>query len=129
MDVYKTHGAFSWAELMTPDPKAAIAFYGALFGWTSEDMDMGSGPYHVLKVGDTQVAGVMGMPPDAPAGMPPMWGCYVTVDDVDATAKRCAELGGQVLMPPMDIPTVGRMAVLKDPLGAVISAITYRSDA
>ena len=127
MDVYKTHGAFSWAELMTPDPKAAIAFYGALFGWTSEDMDMGSGPYHVLKAGDTQVAGVMGMPPDAPPGMPPMWGCYVTVDDIDATAKRCADLGGQVLMPPMDIPTVGRMAVLKDPLGAVISAITYSS--
>ena len=42
---------------------------------------------------------------------------------------RHAELGGQVLMPPMDIPTVGRMAVLKDPLGAVISAITYTAGA
>ena len=125
MDVYKTHGAFSWSELMTPNPKAALAFYGDLFGWTSQEMDMGSGAYHVVKVGDTQVAGVMGMPPDTPPGMPPMWGCYVTVDDIDATAKRCIELGGQVLMPPMDIPTVGRMAVLKDPLGAVLSAITY----
>ena len=129
MDVYKTHGAFSWSELMTPDPKAALAFYGDLFGWTSQEMDMGSGAYHVVKVGDTQVAGVMGMPPDTPPGMPPMWGCYVTVDDIDATAKRCTELGGQVLMPPMDIPTVGRMAVLKDPLGAVISAITYTAGA
>ncbi|MCP5287172.1 MAG: VOC family protein [Burkholderiaceae bacterium] len=129
MDVYKTHGAFSWSELMTPNPKAALAFYGDLFGWTSQEMDMGSGAYHVVKVGDTQVAGVMGMPPDTPPGMPPMWGCYVTVDDIDATAKRCIELGGQVLMPPMDIPTVGRMAVLKDPLGAVISAITYTAGA
>jgi len=125
MDVYKTHGAFSWSELMTTDPKAALAFYAQLFGWTHEDMDMGTGAYHVLKAGDVSIGGVMGMPPDAQPGMPPMWGCYVTVDDIDATAKRCTELGGQVLMPPTDIPTVGRMAVLKDPQGAVLSAITY----
>jgi predicted enzyme related to lactoylglutathione lyase len=125
MDVYKTHGAFSWSELMSPDPTAALAFYGPLFGWTHEAMDMGTGAYHVLKVGDASIGGVMAMPPDSPAGMPPMWGCYVTVDDIDATAKRCIELGGQVLVPPMDVPTVGRMAVLKDPQGAMINAITY----
>jgi predicted enzyme related to lactoylglutathione lyase len=40
--------------------------------------------------------------------MPPMWGCYVTVDDVDATAEQCKVLGGSVVLPPTDIPTVGR---------------------
>lgn len=125
MDVYKTHGAFSWSELMTPDPAAALAFYGKLFGWAHQDMDMGGGAYHVLKVGDSSIGGVMGMPPHAAPGTPPMWGCYVTVDDIDATAKHCAELGGQVLVPPMEVPTVGRMAVMKDPQGAVFSAITY----
>ncbi len=129
MDATQTHGAFSWNELMTPDPQAAIAFYGALFGWTGEDVDMGTGPYHLLKRGDTAVAGVMGMPPDAPPGTPPMWGAYVTVDDIDATARRCTELGGRVLMPPTDIPSVGRMAVLQDPQGAVISAMTYSAPA
>jgi hypothetical protein len=124
MDVYKTHGAFSWSELMTTDPAAAVSFYGRLFGWTAEDMDMGTGPYHVLKIGETSIGGVMGMPPGA-APMPPMWGCYVTVDDIDATAARCVELGGKIVMPPTDVPTVGRMAVLQDPQGAVISAITY----
>jgi predicted enzyme related to lactoylglutathione lyase len=128
MDAYKTHGAFSWSELMTPDPKAALTFYGQLFGWQHEDMDMGTGPYHVIKVGDSSIGGVMGMPPDAAAGMPPMWGCYVTVDDIDATARRCVELGGQVMLAPTDIPTVGRMAMLKDPQGALISAITYAMD-
>ena len=56
MDAYKTHGAFSWSELMTSNPKAACEFYGTLFGWKAETMDMGTGPYHVLKVGDTAPA-------------------------------------------------------------------------
>jgi len=129
MDAYKTHGAFSWSELMTSDPQAATEFYGGLFGWTVQAMDMGSGPYHVVKAGDTSVGGIMGMPPNVPAGTPPHWGCYVTVDDVDASAKKAPSLGGKVLMPPMDIPTVGRMAVIQDPQGAVISIITYAADA
>ncbi len=125
MDPYKTHGAFSWSELMTSDPKAACAFYSALFGWKSEAMDMGSGPYHVLKVGETAVGGVMGKPPGAPANMPSMWGCYVTVDDVDATLASVRRLGGQVLMEPMDVRGVGRMAVIQDPQGAALSVMAY----
>ena len=124
MDAYKTHGAFSWSELMTTNPKAATEFYGTLFGWKVETMDMGSGPYHVVKVGDTSLGGIMGMPPGAPA-MPPMWGCYVTVTNVDETAKKCTSLGGKVLNGPMDIPTVGRFAVIQDPQGAVLNVITY----
>ena len=126
MDVYKTHGAFSWSELMTTDPEKAGEFYGKLFGWTVQTMDVGGGmgPYRTAKVGDTSVGGIMGMPPGAP-GMPPMWGCYVTVKNVDETAAQCTALGGKVMMPPMDIPTVGRFAVLQDPQGAVISVMTY----
>lgn len=124
MDVYKTPGAFSWSELMTSDPAAAAKFYAALFGWTVKDMDMGTGPYLVANVGETSVAGIMGMPPGA-GPMPPAWGCYVTVDDVDATLAKAASLGGRTVMPPMDVPGVGRMAVLQDPQGAVLSVIKY----
>ena len=124
MDVYKTHGAFSWSELTTTDPKAAGAFYGALFGWTTKDMGAEMGGYQVVSVGDTQVAGIMSMPPDAPP-MPPAWGCYVTVSDVDATVARCSQLGGKTLVPPMDVPTVGRMAVIQDPQGATLSVMQY----
>lgn len=126
MDVYKTHGAFSWSELMTPDPEAATAFYGRLFGWTSEVMEMGeAGSYRVVKAGGESVGGVMSPPPGSPPGMPPHWGVYVTVDDIDATVTLCAALGGKVLQPAMEVPGVGRMAVLQDPQGAVFSAITY----
>lgn len=125
MDPMKTHGAFSWYELMTTDPKAAVAFYGQLFGWTSKDMDMGTGPYHVQNLGETSVAGIMGMPPDGPAGMPPMWGCYVTVSSVEQTCALCEKLGGKICMPAMDIPGVGRMAVIQDPQGATLNIMAY----
>lgn len=129
MDAFKTHGAFSWSELITSDATRACEFYGSLFGWTFDTMDMGQGPYHVIKVeGAPQgIGGIVKARPEMGA-MPPAWGCYVTVDDVDATARKAVALGGKCLMGPMDIPNVGRMATLQDPQGAVISAITYAAD-
>jgi predicted enzyme related to lactoylglutathione lyase len=128
MDTMKTHGAFSWSELMTSDAGKASEFYGSLFGWKIEAMDMPSGKYHVAKVGDVPVGGIMKCPPEA-GPMPPAWGCYVTVDSVDATLAKCKSLGGAVLMEPMDVPTVGRMAVIRDPQGAAINIITYETKA
>lgn len=125
MDAYTTPGAFSWSELMTSDAKSATEFYGALFGWTFDKMEMPDGSYNVIKVGETSVGGIMATPPGA-GGMPPMWGCYVTVADVDATAKRCAELGGKVMVGPQDIPGVGRFAVILDKQGAALNIITYQ---
>jgi uncharacterized protein len=126
MDVFKTHGAFSWNELATTDPAAAETFYAKLFGWAVQAMDVGTGPYRVVKVGETAVGGIMAMPPNAPP-MPPHWGCYVTVTSFDATLAACAGLGGKTLVPAMDIPSVGRMAVIQDPQGAVISVMQYLS--
>jgi len=118
------HGAFGWCELMTTDPDAAKVFYRALFGWETEDAPMEGMTYTVVKVDGDDVGGIMGMPPEV-QGMPPAWGVYVTVDDVDATAGKVEELGGQILRPPEDIPGVGRFCVIQDPQGAVICAITY----
>jgi predicted enzyme related to lactoylglutathione lyase len=125
MDVYKTHGAFSWSELMTSDPSAALAFYRDLFGWTTEAMPMPDGTYHVVKANGTSIGGIMAIPKKA-AGMPPNWGSYVTVDDVDAIARKAAASGGKVAHGPEDIPGVGRFAVLVDPQGAAINVITYK---
>jgi len=122
---HDTHGAFSWNELTTTDTKAARTFYGKLLGWQFQDMDMGpAGTYAVINVAGQGVGGITAVPPNA-KGMPPTWGAYVTVDDVDAVVARVAGLGGQVLLAPTDIPTVGRFAAIRDPQGATISLITY----
>ncbi len=124
MDVYKTHGAFSWSELMTTDVEAAKGFYSQLFGWSARDMEMPNGNYTTVQVGEASVGGIMRVPAEA-QGMPPSWGVYVTVDNVEETLARAEKLGGTVVMPPMDVPGVGRMAVVRDPQGATLSVITY----
>lgn len=121
---FKQHGAFSWCELMTTDAEKAKAFYTKLFGWDTEEMSMPGMPYTVVKVGGKGIGGIMSMPKDA-QGKPPMWGAYVTVDDVDATARTAEQLGAKLLVPPRDIPGVGRFCVIQDLQGAVISVITY----
>lgn len=126
-DTRKQHGHFSWNELTTPDVEGAQAFYGEMFGWSFEQMSPGGMDYTVANIGDEPVAGLMGIPEDGPP-MPPMWGAYITVDDVDAAVTKLESLGGKVLVPPMDVPEVGRFCVFSDPQGVVLSIIKYSED-
>ena len=122
-DLFKP-GAFSWFELMTDDAEAAKDFYGKLFGWKMEKYPVEDGDYWVVKIGDDGVAGIMKKPAEAgPA--PNFWAIYVTVDDVDKVAETAKALGAWLLVPPMDIPKIGRFTTFMDPQGAVISAIAY----
>jgi predicted enzyme related to lactoylglutathione lyase len=124
IDVYKQPGAISWSELMTTDPDAAVKFYTQLFGWTTEESVMVNGEkYITVKVAGVPMGGITKLPPQAQ--IPPVWGLYVTVTDVDASTKQAQELGGKVFMPPMDVPNVGRFSVIQDPQGAYISLMMY----
>lgn len=116
-------GTFCWVELATTDEAAASKFYSTLFGWTERLVPMGeAGQYHIFTLGGRDAAAMYKMMPDMmKAGVPPHWGAYVAVDDVDATTKRAESLGAKVVAPPMDVMEQGRMAVLSDPSGAVIS--------
>jgi len=122
-DLFK-QGAFSWAELATTDVEGAKQFYSALLGWTTELAPVEGMSYTLAKVGEERVAGIMSNQCSG-GEIKPQWGIYITVDDVDATARKAEELGGKVLMPPTDIPNVGRFAALMDPQGVMFSVITY----
>lgn len=126
-DKITTHGMPSWSELMTTDAASATEFYGQLFGWRFDTMPMPEGDYHVASIGDEKVAGIMAIPAQA-AGTPPNWGQYITVDDVDAFADKVKTLEGVILVPPTDIPGVGRFVLFQDPQGAMLSAITYAEE-
>ncbi len=123
-DAMKLHGAFSWNELVTNDVEGAKTFYSSLLDWKLTDMTSSCGAYTMAKAGDTEVAGIMATPKEF-EGMPPTWGAYVTVDDVDAMPERVEALGGKVLMPAQDIPDVGRFVIIQDPQGAALMLITY----
>ena len=124
----KTHGAVGWCDMLTDDVEKARDFYASVVGWETEVMDVGKGPYTVFKAGGRPAAGMMTKPPEAAAmGAPNGWTSYVTVDDVDACTAKVASAGGAVLNGPVDIPTVGRMAIIQDPTGGVIGIIKYEN--
>lgn len=126
-DAMTTHGAFSWSELMTDDVEGAIKFYKEVLGWEIDEAPFPDMVYYVIRSSNGEmVGGIMKMPPEA-AGMPSTWGTYVTVTDVDAAAAQAEKAGGKILVPPREIPMVGRMCVVQDPQGAVLSLITYAS--
>jgi predicted enzyme related to lactoylglutathione lyase len=143
-------GTWNFSGLNTDDLDSARAFYGAVFGWQAEPIDMGdqgeSNMWRLPGYGDyleqrdpglrsrmadqgappgfeDTVAWLMplnGMPPETP----PHWAVTFAVDDADAAAAKATELGGTVLAPPMDAPYV-RFTVLSDPQGAVFTASKY----
>src|SRR5216684_5280180 len=87
--------SFVWYELMSSDVAAAKAFYAKVVGWNTQDMPMPGMTYTVLRIGETQVGGMMTLPKDASdAGMRPCWVSYIGVDDVDSAAAKLRGLGG-----------------------------------
>ena len=113
---------FSWNELNTPNPDGAKEFYGAVFGWTANDVDLGeSGTYttwrHPGRSDDEEsVGGMLDMRGRVPEEVPPHWLAYFTVDSRDGTLEKAKASGGsEVLTMDMEI---GRLAIIGDPHGA-----------
>lgn len=115
-------GTLTWVELMTTDTEQAGEFYKKVLPVETGPMP-GPIPYTLIKAGDVEVAGMMklsDMGPEA-AGVPPNWSIYFGTADADSSVERARSLGASVLVPPRDIPDIGRFAVLQDPQGAVFS--------
>jgi uncharacterized protein len=116
------HGTFSWAECASNDASKGKQFYSDLMGWGYDDMPMGGGQvYTMFKHDGERVAAINPLQPEEQAqGTPSHWNNYVAVDNVDALADKATQLGGTVIMPPMDVFDNGRMLFLQDPTGAFV---------
>jgi predicted enzyme related to lactoylglutathione lyase len=117
-------GSLGWNELISNNEDKAVSFYKDLFGWKAEKSEMPGMTYTILKQGETMVGGSMAQPKQM-AGAPSLWGVYFSVADADQAAEKVTALGGKVLNPPMDIPNIGRFAVVADPQGAVFSVMKF----
>ncbi|WP_066798460.1 VOC family protein [Sphingomonas soli] len=113
------HGSFIWYELLTRDVKAAKAFYDKVVGWNIQaEAPPGDMDYRMIEAADGNAGGVMQLNADMVAGgAKPVWLGYLCAEDVDATVAAIAADGGQVQLPPFDIPGVGRLAMVTDPQG------------
>lgn len=112
-------GTFCWNELLSQNPKAGVALHADVFGYGTEDKDMGPmGTYTIFKRGDVQTAGAMkAMDPRAPS----VWLAYVAVENVDKSLERAKKLGAKEVVAAMDIPNIGRFAVISDLDGATVA--------
>jgi predicted enzyme related to lactoylglutathione lyase len=112
-------GEFCWSDMGTKDIDAMVSFYTSVFGWKAENVmpPEASVDYFMMRQNGKDVTAI-GWKNDP---SPQMLGPYIAVTDADATAARARELGANVIVEPFDIDDSGRMAVLQDPTGAVIS--------
>lgn len=120
------HGKVWWSELNTRDVEAAKSYYGKICGWDFETMPMDNGSdYIVAMQGGKPVAGVFSLN-EMPEleGVPPHWFTYLAVDDLDAAVAETEAAGGQVHRPPFEVPGTGRIAILRDPSGAMVGLMT-----
>jgi hypothetical protein len=115
-------GSVCWHELMTRDAPAAKRFYRDVFGYEMEDRQMGPTAYTMLRMGERREGGLMQITPEM-GPVPSHWLVYVAVDDCEATLEKAKSLGGNAITDAMDVPGVGRFAILQDPQGAVFAAI------
>jgi len=109
-------GALTLSQLNTGDPERAIEFYSGLFGWGSEPIEGGDMPYWGWSNDGRLAGGMMRVPADM--GAPPHWLNYFGIESVDDAVGRIGELGGQIVLPPTEVPG-GKIIVASDPQGAV----------
>ena len=111
-------GTPSWVELSSPDTDASETFYRELMGWDATDPGPveETGGYRMFQLGGQSVAGLMGHMQE---GQPTTWATYISVADADGTAEKVTASGGSVVVEPMDVMDIGRMAFFAGPTGAV----------
>ncbi len=120
-------GTFCWTEIASTNAAACKDFYSNVFGWKFQDSEAVTDgfAYHEFSTGTDYPAGGLYEISHAICGEgelpPPHHLNYVAVDDVDASAKLAAELGGTIIKGPMDIPNTGRFAIIRDPTGGIIA--------
>lgn len=105
-----------WLDTVAPDPEATQRFYGALFGWTFQNMGPEYGNYTFCLKNGERVAAMM--PPQPSMTAPPMWSVYLATGNVDDTVRRVEKADGTVIIGPADVPGQGRFAYAADPTGA-----------
>jgi len=119
-----SQGRFVWYDIYSTDLPKTKAFFTELFNWSAEPS--GDQGYEMIKAGETYVGGFMAI--DASMGTPSHMMGYCTVEDVDASVKKWGELGARTLVPPTDIPTIGRFAIIADPQGAAVALFSSPSE-
>lgn len=120
-----THGQVFWSELNVRNVEQAKAFFAKTLGWQFEGIDMPEGDtYWIAKTDAGTVGGIFDMTGVVREDVPEHWLSYIAVDDVDKRVETAIAAGAEAIRSPFDVQGVGRIAILKEPGGAVVGWMT-----
>ena len=121
MSTSSDRGLFVWHEVGTTNLRAGEDFYAKVAGWKAESWSQN--PSYKLFVAKRESKAGLYLITESPNSVtpPPSWLSYIGTPDVDATVRQAVELGGKVVVPAYNVPSVGRMAHLQDPQGALFA--------
>ena len=112
-------GLFCWVDLAAADAKSAIAFYGALFGWTAQEQKANGGSFIRLRLNGEDVGSLYQLGRmEISGGVPSHWTPYIRVENVEIAVERAEALGGRMLIAPFAVDGIARIALIRDPAGA-----------
>lgn len=115
-------GTIGWTDLTVDNAEEIRNFYSEVVGWKVLPVDMGGYNDFTMTPPESgeAVAGVCHAR-GVNTGLPAQWIMYVTVEDIEASARRCEDLGGRILTGPTGAPRQERTCVIRDPAGAVLA--------
>lgn len=114
---------FVWHDLVTDDPAACQRFYGSLLGWQFAETNRLGRPYTIARAAKTPVAGIVTIKRESPDKPVATWLSYLSVPNLDGALQKAKSDGAKVLVEPVEIKSIGRAAVLRDPQGALLGLV------
>ena len=114
-----THGTIAWNELLTSDPEKAKSFFAETLGWTYDSFDLET-PYWVIQAGGEMIGGIGHLDSGDVKTDTSYWLTFIEVDAIDTRYKKAVELGAIEIRAPFDVPSIGRVSLLRDPTGALV---------
>lgn len=115
-------GQFCWTELAASNVQAAKNFYGKVFGWKFREDNIGGMPYTMFKAGEgNEIGGIWKIPEGQEKEIPPHWMSYILVENLEESIDKAVKNGAIIIKPAMNVGDFGRMAIIRDPVGAHIA--------
>ncbi len=116
-----SNGEFCWNELVTPNVKKSKDFYGKMFGWQFNDVELNDMIYTLITCQNKEIAGIWQIPSEQQDQIPPHWMAYILVDNLEDSLEKAKQLGAEIKRDVTQVGDMGRLGIIIDPTGAPIA--------
>ncbi|WP_439107400.1 VOC family protein [Congregibacter sp.] len=126
-DGSRRSGKFIWHDLISDDPRGSEAFYGSLFGWEFQSLELLGANYWIISLNGQPIGGMVEQAGIAAERDISQWMSVMSVADAEQAMAQVSSAGGHVLREPVSIGDRGTIAVFADAQGAHFATLTTAS--